>query len=604
MSILFGFIAALLSYHGGLHAWQAVVASLLLAVALWLSPPRLTRGEGFFALLLCALSAGTAWALDPQAHLNSLLAVAAGLALFALARREAAWTPARAAKLWLALGVLLSGLFVAAGFGLAGHFSGTDLSGPVVMPHLVARWFAPNQNLLAGAWAVPAILLSLEGVMLGRRWLWTGALLASMAVVYAGSRGAYLALGAGLAWWVLRHQQRGLALRCALLIAVLCALQAWQAPYSRLAHRVSEQASSASADENYYRRQDFWRGAVTLSREAPLRGHGLGSFALAAWHLDLPTPLSEREPIARYRLSLEHAHNDWLELAVEIGWPLAVFAGLAVLFWLWKRWQSPWTAWAPGLEGAVVAALALSLFDMDLRNPGVMALVLLAAGSLAEQREAPAGPRWAWATISLCFLLSATGLWCVRQSRHPHLGSPSFSSAAAWLQPLDAEHQAQVLAHGAEPWPWAAWAGRFQAPWLSAQATSLADRDRDAVAALALEQRAALTRPYWAPGWFKLAERQSVAGRPEAEVGASIGRALALEPNFARALAWRCDQALAQGHRAEAQSLYRLIQHIQTLRYSQEEADAYSLFIQSIPPDWLRSRGPKLGLKADLGPQS
>jgi O-antigen ligase len=596
MSVLFGLIAALLSYHGGLHAWQACAASLLLGVGLWMAPPRLTRGETYFAGVLILLAPGLAWALDPQAHLNSLLAAAAGLALFALARREPAWTPKRAAKLWLALGVLLSGFFVAAGFGLAGQFSGTDLSGPVVMPHLSARWLAPNQNLLAGAWAVPAILLALDGALQGRRWLWLGALLASMAVVYAGSRGAYLALGAGLAWWALRSPRRGRAVLAALLTALLCAGQAWRAPYSRLAQRVSEQASGASADENFYRRQDFWKGALTLSREAPLRGHGLGSFALAARRLDLPTPLSERAPIARYRLSLDHAHNDWLELAVELGWPLAVLAGLGVLAWLWRRWRSSRSAWEPALEGAVVSTLALSLFDMDLRNPGVLCLVLLSAAALSKRSAGEQGPRWAWTLLSALMVLSAAGLWCVRESRKRDLGAISY--AGQCLQPLDAAHLAQQLGRGYTLWPWAAWAGRNDAEWLSAQAYVTAELGGDAVAAMALEQRAALARPYWAPGWFKLAERQSIAGRPEAEVGASIARALALEPNFARALAWRCDQALAQGHRAEAQSLYRLIQHIQTLRYTQEEPDAYSLFIQSIPADWMRSRGPKLGLKA------
>jgi hypothetical protein len=253
------------------------------------------------------------------------------------------------------------------------------------------------------------------------------------------------------------------------------------------------------------------------------------------------------------------------------------------------------------LEAGIVAALALSLFDMDLRTPGVLAGLLLSLGAM-EKLPARSGTRWAWRLMAAFLLLSAFGLWCARaQRRH----ADAFSAGlGACLQPLDAELQAQRVGRGEEAWPWAAWAGRRQASWLSAQAHIAGELRGDAVAALAAEQRAALARPYWAPGWFKLAERQSVAGRPEAEVGESISRALALEPNFARALAWRCDQALAQGRVKEAQAIYRLIQHIQTLRYSQEEPDAYSLFIQSIPPEWLASRNKSLHLSTTFRPKS
>ncbi len=46
-----------------------------------------------------------------------------------------------------------------------------------------------------------------------------------------------------------------------------------------------------------------------------------------------------KHPIARYRLSLDHAYNDWLELAVEAGWPLALASAALVLAWLWRRWR-------------------------------------------------------------------------------------------------------------------------------------------------------------------------------------------------------------------------------------------------------------------------
>ena len=94
-------------------------------------------------------------------------------------------------------------------------------------------------------------------------------------------------------------------------------------------------------DDNFFRRADFWKGALRLGRQRPWLGHGLGSFEAAAEKLDLPTPLTERLPIARYRLRLEHAHNEGLESAVEIGWPATLLMVLAALAWALSRLRAP-----------------------------------------------------------------------------------------------------------------------------------------------------------------------------------------------------------------------------------------------------------------------
>jgi O-antigen ligase len=71
-------------------------------------------------------------------------------------------------------------------------------------------------------------------------------------------------------------------------------------------------------------RWSFWRGAAALVAGAPLTGTGLGTFALA-----FPP-----QQTSHFHLSVSHAHNDYLQLAVETGVPTAaLFFGLIAVVW-------------------------------------------------------------------------------------------------------------------------------------------------------------------------------------------------------------------------------------------------------------------------------
>jgi O-antigen ligase len=591
-----------------LHAWQAAAAAGLL-FALWQAAPglRLRLWEQGLVCALGVLAAGgllTAW--DPQAHLNACLWLGGGLLAALLARRAPGWTPAAAARLVAGTGIVLGGVFLASGYGFAQAFSGTDLSGPVVMPHLSARWFSPNQNLLAAGWVVPALLVCAAAAQAGKRWAWLGLGLGLGALVYAGSRGAYLSLGAGLAWWVLRQPRRAPALALAALIVVSTALLAWRAPFSRLAVRWQENASAGAADQNYYRRSDFWRGALSLSREAPWTGRGLGSFPTLAWRLDLPVQLDERAPIARYRLRLEHAHDEWLELAVESGWLWTAAVALAVLAWLWHRWRQPLReAWSPALEAGIVAALALSLVDMNLRTPGILALLLFSAAALDKVSQPAAVTKpWGWSLMVLLALLSGLGLWALRfAALNPRPGQDE-ALLAACLQPLDGRVQARRLEQGAVPFPWASWSARHELRWHWALAEHLSTQG----VAEARTHAAAITslRPYWAPGWMFRAyiESRVPLARGDQRANGAVAEALRLEPNYCSALAWQVDEALDHGRLEEAKALLRHINAVQDLRFQQEDPDAYSLQIQAVDAGWLAARNKSLHLSTTFRPKS
>lgn len=591
---------ALLSFRGGLHAWQQALAALMLLAALARMPlPRLNLAErrtGVGVGLLLVL--GVLWARLPQAHMNAVAGVGALWAVFALARRSPAWGPSRAAVWMAVLGLAAAAIFLGYGWLARGAYEGRELSGPMVKPHLAARWFAPNQNLLAGGLVVPALLVCWAWGLAGRRWAWAGVLLAGTAVVYAGSRGAYVALAGGLGWAILRSGFSRQAMTAALGLVLLVAGLAWRAPFSHLAKRVAEQSQEATRDQNFTRRSDFWKGALRLGLEAPWTGQGLGSFPQAAQRLDLPTPLDERTPIARYRLRLEHAHNEWLNLAVELGWPLAGCLGMGVCVWAWRRWRAPGRPKPEviGLEAGLASAAVLACFDMNLRVPGLLWGYAMSLAALAPWRDQGSSPnRWPWVLGGVFLALLAVGKMAKVQARPPRDQGLALL-AARLLQPLDAGVHARAWRSVPMRRIWAgeAWAGRHDSEWQLAYAYAQSSQG-DLESTLVAMRRVVELRPYWAPGWFMLAEHQARAGNAEGEA-ASVHRALQLEPNFARAWAWVCDRALVRGDSKKAREALRKIHDIQHLKVLDEAMDPYTKFIQEIPEAWFEQRNKTLGL--------
>lgn len=130
-----------------------------------------------------------------------------------------------------------------------------------------------------------------------------------------------------------------------------------------------------------------WR-IVALTAEAA-RGHlpfgtGLGGFRAAYQAADAETPGDE---------IVNHAHNDWIELWLEGGWPFALLAA-AFLFLVGR---AAWRAWRPG-QGrtaplwaraasiAVLLALLHSLVDYPLRTSANQAVFAVLLGILFSYR--------------------------------------------------------------------------------------------------------------------------------------------------------------------------------------------------------------------------
>ncbi|MBC8446793.1 MAG: O-antigen ligase family protein [Chloroflexi bacterium] len=156
-------------------------------------------------------------------------------------------------------------------------------------------------------------------------------LLVTFALIMTGSRGAWLALGVAGALWLLRRlRQRWVRLADALAVTVIAAalgLLLWPGAAGRLSTAgLAGWLGSIPVGGTALNRFDLYRQALTLLRDYPFTGSGLGCFMMV---------------YSTYVLLLHvgfitHAHNLFLQIAVEQGvFGLLAFIWLIVaFFWL------------------------------------------------------------------------------------------------------------------------------------------------------------------------------------------------------------------------------------------------------------------------------
>jgi len=114
-------------------------------------------------------------------------------------------------------------------------------------------------------------------------------------------------------------------------------------------------------------------------------GSGLGSFAeLYRWFED-PTTVTS--------VYINHAHNDYLELVLEMG-AVGVVVILALLAWWLRRTAAVWlgrdeSPYAKAASVAVGIVLAHSLVDYPLRTGAILTCFVMCLAILARPAEAP-----------------------------------------------------------------------------------------------------------------------------------------------------------------------------------------------------------------------
>ena len=248
------------------------------------------------------------------------------------------------------------------------------------------------------------------------------------ALLGSGSRGGALSLVCGIVFMFGLSLARSFRGRRGFLLIVLLSLVMSYVGYvaaDRLVERL------ATFDTGLEGRLARARAAWTMGDDFPLTGSGPGTF-------EFVFPRYQQESMTKI---IDHAHNDWVQLRAEYGWPglLAVMAGLAAFLTLAiGRWRKRRDAFAVGIGlggiGAVVSIAVHSLSDFNLHIPAnvlLLALIIAVVWQALYARDgngngdgepAAAVParRWGWRGAAMFLLPVAL------------LGAASFAVVRTW----------------------------------------------------------------------------------------------------------------------------------------------------------------------------
>ena len=143
----------------------------------------------------------------------------------------------------------------------------------------------------------------------------------------------------------------------------------------------------ASNSTSFDTRQEIWSRTVSAVGDHMATGSGVGSFPQVY-------PLYEDHSDV-LRTFVNHAHNDYLEIALETGVPGILLVALFFLWWL-GRAGAAWRSSAQdryALAAAIASAAVLvhSLVDYPLRTAALGAIMAACLGLVAQPRFRPTG---------------------------------------------------------------------------------------------------------------------------------------------------------------------------------------------------------------------
>jgi O-antigen ligase/Flp pilus assembly protein TadD len=254
-----------------------------------------------------------------------------------------------------------------------------------------------NPNFLAGylvtAWSVLLGYLS-YGIRKNSWKKWQKALLSLVgfaalilmmalfivAILWTGSRGAMLALFAATALIVVvRYGLRGISI-CVLLIALVLLTPS---PFRERLQAEHEQNRVS------YARWQIWQSAVHEMIHHPFGiGVGLSQYVYPRYALPI------EGQITRYGKVAQTAHNEYLQMGVELGVAgLAIFCLGVILvardaMWILRqrlwRWQRGLIV---GVSGAITAVLIHAAVDSNLHEPALAIVLIFSVGIVLSTRR-------------------------------------------------------------------------------------------------------------------------------------------------------------------------------------------------------------------------
>lgn len=373
----------------------ALLQLIPLPPAIWQALP----GRSFFAEAAEASGISQPWrplSLVPGATANaaaSLIVPVAMLVFMAgLSSKERVWLP----------GLILAFVAMAMFVGLL-QFSGAAIDNPFIndIPGQVSGSFA-NRNHLALFLALGCLLAPVWAFLDGRRPGWRApvalglVLLFALTILASGSRTGLLLGGLGIVLGLVMIQR---GIRQALgryprwvfpaLIGGLGAAIAISVLVSIAAGRAVSIDRALALDVSQDMRARALPTVVEMVRLFFPFGSGLGGFDPV---FRIHEPFGFLAPT--YHV---HAHNDFLEIALDAGLPGILLLAAAIAWWAWasvRAWRagsSPRYA-IPKLGSAMLLLVFIaSIFDFPARTPMIMAMIVVAGVWLCSPVEARGG---------------------------------------------------------------------------------------------------------------------------------------------------------------------------------------------------------------------
>jgi O-antigen ligase len=260
------------------------------------------------------------------------------------------------------------------------QFAGLTAIGLIGLIYLIAGQAQARPQPLSKqwAWALPALVLLAAGhaVTSSRTGLLAWVLVLLGSLWFRAGRVAVMLAALGLLLYLCASMLMPMALDWAMV------RQGWPSPCAAGPCNALERMSGVGSDSRY----TLWQNVIALIAERPWIGWGWNELGYAQYITLFEGP--------RFTEKLDNAHNLPLHLAVELGLPLTLLVGAALMALLWRA--RPWAETRPWRQAAwgVLAVIGLhSLLEYPLWYGPFQIAVLVCVISLAwHQRPVTASP--------------------------------------------------------------------------------------------------------------------------------------------------------------------------------------------------------------------